>query len=120
MKYPLRCVKLIDADDEVLEGFKVLERYIKEELNCMEIELENNEDEFIQYNAVPENKPCGQAFGKKFNAQFKEALKKLTNDEIKEFLSSGEIMIGDCKVEEGMLKIHKQFRDQVINDHNWG
>ena len=31
---------LVDADLEVLEGFQTLEIYIKEELNCIEIEYE--------------------------------------------------------------------------------
>ena len=47
MKYPLATVKLIDADQEVLNGFKTLERYIKEELNCVDVEYEKNEDEYI-------------------------------------------------------------------------
>ena len=40
MKYPLQKVKLVDADQEVLDGYRTLERYIKEELNCMEIEYD--------------------------------------------------------------------------------
>lgn len=74
MKYPLQKVKLVDADQEVLKGYQTLERYIREELNCLEVEYEKNEDAYIQYTVVPENKPCGQKFGKKFNAAFKEAL----------------------------------------------
>lgn len=34
MKYPLRRVRLVDADENVLAGYKLLEKYIKEELNC--------------------------------------------------------------------------------------
>jgi isoleucyl-tRNA synthetase len=36
-KYPVRKVRLVDADQDVLDGFKTLEVYIKEELNCVEL-----------------------------------------------------------------------------------
>ena len=80
MKYPLQKVKLIDADQEVLNGYKTLERYIREELNCVEIEYDKDEDAYIQYTVVADNRACGQKFGKKFNATFKEGLAALTND----------------------------------------
>lgn len=46
-KYPLQKVKLIDADQAVLDGFKKIESYIKEELNCMEVEYETDEDKYL-------------------------------------------------------------------------
>lgn len=58
-KYPLQKVKLIDADQAVLDGFKKIESYICEELNCMEIEYDNNEDKYLQYSVDPERKLCG-------------------------------------------------------------
>lgn len=51
MKYPLQSVTLVDADEDVLAGYKICEKYIKEELNCMELKLESNEDEFVVYTA---------------------------------------------------------------------
>ena len=39
MKYPLPKVCLVDSDAEVLEGFKVLQKYILEELNCLEVDF---------------------------------------------------------------------------------
>ena len=120
MKYPLQKVKLVDADPAVLKGYQTLERYIKEELHCLEIDYDKDEDAYIQYTVVAENRACGQKFGKKFNATFKEALTALTNDQIKGYLASGKIMIGDCEVVEGMLKVQKQFRDSVVGDASWG
>lgn len=44
MKYPLAKVKLVDADATVLAGYTKLEKYIKEELNCLVLECDPNED----------------------------------------------------------------------------
>lgn len=70
MKYPLQKVKLIDADQSVLDGFKKIESYICEELNCMEIEYDKDENKYLQYTVDPDRKACGQALGKKFNKEF--------------------------------------------------
>jgi isoleucyl-tRNA synthetase len=39
MKYPLARVVLVDADKSALDDYRLLAKYIKEELNCLEIEL---------------------------------------------------------------------------------
>ena len=80
MKYPLLTVRLIDADQSVLDGYVKLQDYIKDELNCINLEFLQNEDSFIQYTVEPDNKLMGQAFKKKFDKAFKAALTKLTND----------------------------------------
>jgi hypothetical protein len=33
----MKTVCLVDADTAVLQGFELVEKYIKEELNCLEI-----------------------------------------------------------------------------------
>lgn len=59
MKYPLQSVTLIDADQDILDGYKITERYIKEELNCLELVLTTKEDEFIVYRADPDHMAMG-------------------------------------------------------------
>jgi len=80
MKYPLRRVKLVDADLSVLEGFGTIEKYIKEELNCYEMETARDEDNFVLYSCKPDHRALGQFLGKDFNKQFKAELTKLTNE----------------------------------------
>jgi len=80
MKYPLAKARLIDTDQNVLAGYVKLQDYIKDELNCIELEFIDNEDAYIQYTVEPDNKLMGQAFKKKFDKTFKAALTKLTND----------------------------------------
>ena len=47
MKYPLAKVRLVDADQEVLAGYVELQSYIKDELNCQELECDHEEDRVI-------------------------------------------------------------------------
>lgn len=59
MKYPLRTVQLVEADKKILSSFSILEKYIKEELNCLELSLSEREDDFVTYKADPENRLMG-------------------------------------------------------------
>jgi isoleucyl-tRNA synthetase len=80
MKYPLMRVVLVDADPQVLDGYRTVQKYIMEELNCLNIEYKQNEDEFVVYKAVGENREMGQAFGKKFDKNCKAAIENLSSD----------------------------------------
>lgn len=120
MKYPLAKVRLIDSDNEILAGYSKLEKYIKDELNCLELELVNNEDAYIYYTVEPDNKALGQAFKKNFDKNFKTALTKLTNDQIKVYLREGKININGNEVVSGMLKVIKFFHEEVKADPEWG
>jgi isoleucyl-tRNA synthetase len=119
MKYPLRKVRLIEADPVIAQGLEELSSYIKDELNCMEIEISQDENGHIDYSVTPDNKEMGQAFGKGFNKDFKKKLTQLTTDEIKGYMEAGEIDIDGKKVTEGMLKVGKAFKKSVTSDKDW-
>lgn len=40
VKTPLSKVIIVEADEEAIHGFKTIASYIKEELNCLEFEIE--------------------------------------------------------------------------------
>jgi isoleucyl-tRNA synthetase len=120
MKYPLAMVRLIDSDEKVLEGYHKLSDYIKDELNCVELVTDSNEDAYIQYTVVADNKVMGQVFKKKFDKNFKNALAALTNDQIKGYLATGSIDVLGNEVVTGMLKVQKTFTDAILADKNWG
>lgn len=119
MKYPLAKVRLIDSDENVLAGYAKLQNYIKDELNCLELFTDSNEDAYIQYKVEPDNKAMGQVFKKKFDKNFKTALANLTNDQIKEYLANGKLDVNGNEVVDGMLKVQKSFNAQVSADKDW-
>jgi isoleucyl-tRNA synthetase len=80
MKYPLAKVVIVDSDEKVLAGYKTLEKYIKEELNVLEVVLTKDEDSYLQYKATADNRAMGQAFGKKFDKNMKTQVENLSSE----------------------------------------
>ena len=119
MKYPLAQLKLINADQKVLDGYAKLEKYIKDEINCVDLVLEKNEDQFVQYTVEADNRALGKALGKKFDKAFKAALPKLTNEQVKAYLKDGVMDINGNQITEGMLKVVKSFTEAVKSDKKW-
>jgi len=119
MKYPLQRVKLINADQKVLDSYAQLGKYIKEELNCLELELSTQEDDFIVYQAEPENRAMGQAFGKKFDKNFKKAISELPSDMIRTYLKEGKISVNGNEIVSGMLTVSKHFKPEFSKSSQW-
>jgi isoleucyl-tRNA synthetase len=80
MKYPLAKVIIVDANEQTLAGYKTLEKYIKEELNVLEVVLAKDEDTYVMYKAAPDNRAMGQAFGKKFDKATRQQVENLTSE----------------------------------------
>jgi len=74
IKQALSKITLVDSNQQVLEGYKKVEKYIKDELNVMDIEYTTDEDKFLTYTADPDHRLCGQAFKKQFDKKAKEAI----------------------------------------------
>lgn len=119
MKYPLSKVVLVDADKDALEDYRLLAKYIKEELNCLDIELKQNEDDFIVYKAEGENRAMGQAFGKKFDKSVKAKIMALTSDEIRSYLAEGKVEVAGLPVVKGMLTVSKAFNNDYQNSKSY-
>lgn len=84
--------------------------YIKDELNCLELKTETDEDKYLVYKGLPDNRMIGQALKKKYNKKIKEAIKNLKSAELRDYLKDGYIMLGDIRLEKGWLKVEKSFK----------
>jgi len=80
MKYPLAKVIIVDANEQTLAGYKTLEKYIKEDLNVLEVVLAKDEETYVMYKAAPDNRAMGQAFGKKFDKATRQQVENLTSE----------------------------------------
>ena len=49
LKTPLSTVILVDQDQEALKDFQEVKDYIIEELNCLELKVDHNEDSYVVY-----------------------------------------------------------------------
>ena len=77
---------------------KTLSSYIKEELNCLEFEIRENEEEYVIYNSDPDNKQIGQALQKLYNKTFKEKLNSLTREQILTYLKEGKLEVDGVEI----------------------
>ena len=68
---------------------------------------------------APDNRALGQAFGKKFNKDFKKRLTELTTDDIKGYMADGKIDVNGNEVLEGMLKVQKSFKKELTANQEW-
>ena len=59
LKTPLSSVTLVDSDPSALQDFKEVASYITDELNCLELKTDDNEDEYVVYKCEPDNKLIG-------------------------------------------------------------
>lgn len=119
MKYPLQRVCLVNADKKVLDSYKQLGKYIKEELNCLELELKDNEDDYIVYKAEPDNRAMGQAFGKNFDKNAKKAISEMSSEDVRKHLKGQKVTVGGLEITEGMLVVSKFFKDEYMNSKQW-
>lgn len=59
LRKPLKCVILVDSDTVARDEFHEVSNYITEELNCVELKTEGNEDEYVEYKCTPDNRVMG-------------------------------------------------------------
>jgi isoleucyl-tRNA synthetase len=71
LKTPLSVVILVDSDPEVLKDFQECKQYIMDELNCLDLITELNEDEYIEYKCEPDNKEIGSVLKKAYDKKLK-------------------------------------------------
>ncbi len=113
VKIPLNKLTIIHRNKEVLNHFKGLEAYIKDELNVREIAYDSNESQYVKLAAEPNHKVLGPRFGKKM-PEFMREVQKLTEDQILQFEAKKSIAIcgetlGQDDIE--IIRIHQKGHD---------
>ena len=94
--------------------------YITDELNCLELHTESNEDEYVVYKCEPDNKVMGQALKKAYDKKLKAAIASLSSAQLRDYLAKGSLMLGDIQIESGWLRVEKLFNDKYANDPGVG
>jgi isoleucyl-tRNA synthetase len=81
VKTPLKTLKVVHQDQELLDEMKKLEEYIKTELNVKEIEYLTNESDFVVLSAKPNLPVLGKKLGKEMGA-YKALIEKLSSADV--------------------------------------
>jgi isoleucyl-tRNA synthetase len=88
-KKPVASVKIMHADAKFHDGIKMLQSYVKEELNVEDVFF-TTDMSAISVSAVPNFRKLGKRVGKMMK-EVKEACEKLTSEQIREYESKGTI-----------------------------
>ena len=85
-----------------------------------ELELLEDEKQYLFYTAAPEFKILADRLAGKFDNKMKAAIPKLTEEQIFEYLREGKVQIGEEVVLENELKIGKKFMDKYTKNKKCG
>ena len=120
LKTPLSSVTIVDSDPVSCEDFRSVEYYILEELNCLELIVESNEEEFVTYKCEPDNRTMGQALKKAYDKNMKAKIASLPSQQLREYLLNGTTTVDGTLIQEGWLKVEKVFIDAFANSEQHG
>lgn len=120
LKTPLSKVTIVHADKLAGEDLNTLASYIKDELNCLEFEVQPNEAEYVVYISQPEHKEIGGVLKNKYTKELKEKLNNLGREDILEYLKNGKVTINGVEVQGGWLQISKKFNEKYSKNESLG
>jgi len=112
-------VTFVDNDPQALKDFQEVSSYIIEELNVLDLKVESNEDEYVDYKCDPDNKLIGSVLKKKFDKDLKKKIASLSSAQLRDYLKDGHLMIGDIKIEQDWLKVQRVFNKKYETSDQW-
>merc|ERR1719316_2577095 len=104
-KKPVQSIKIMHADKNFHEDIKMLQSYVKEELNVEDVLFTTDMSE-ISVTAVPNFRKLGKRVGKMMK-EVKEACEKLTTEQIREYESTGKITICGFEMSGDELEVKR-------------
>lgn len=111
VKTPLKTLVVIHPDSGYLEDVRSLESYISEELNVHELILTSDEATYnVQYSVTADWPVLGKKL-KKDMAKVKKALPGITSDQVKEYQSSGKLLVDGIELVEGDLVVRRGVKE---------
>lgn len=109
VKIPLRSLKIIHRDDDVLAQIRKLESYVLAELNIKNISYTTAETDWVNYDIKPNSPMLGKRFGKKFN-HFRALIAALSMEQIAALENDGKIMLEDESFSKSDILLFKQAK----------
>ena len=100
LRTPLAKLTIIHRDESLLGDMRLLEAYLRDELNVLEIAYSTEESDYIDLQAKPNFPLLGKRLGKRMKA-FAKQIGQLTDEQIGELQSGGTLTLqadGDSEV----------------------
>ena len=109
VKTPLRRLTIVHKDQDLLQEIKLLENYIRSELNIKDIEYSIQEDQFIRLYAKPNSPVLGKRLGGKFG-QFRKKIEDLNGEQLARYEETGNLSIDGENFGEGDILIFREAK----------
>jgi isoleucyl-tRNA synthetase len=110
LKTPLKTLVVLHQDQEFLDDVRTLERYVTEELNVNDLVLTTDESAYgVEYDVKADVKNLGMKF-KKDAAKIKNALPKLSPEQIHNFLEQGAITVEGHQLSAEDLRVQRNLK----------
>lgn len=104
---PLRELLVFHKDEEYLEDARSLQRYIQSELNVRDVVFTSDEKlAGVRYRAVADWGVLGRKLRKDLG-RVKNALPKVSSDEIKAYIDTGKLTVDGIELVEGDLQVQR-------------
>ncbi|KAK9386842.1 tRNA synthetases class I-domain-containing protein [Lipomyces mesembrius] len=118
LKIPLKTLVVMHVDPQYLDDIRGLQQYIVEELNIRDLILTSDEE---KYGVVYRCEADWPTLGKKLKrdiVRVKNALPRLTSDEVKGFVNTGTVTVDGIALVEGDLQVIRGLdADSVAHGH---
>ena len=114
LRTPVRAVKVICPDKELLADLEQLQGYIKDELNVRAVTTTTEEGGNLTRSAAPDNTILGKRLGKEFRA-VGQAIKTLTNEQLTEYERNGQLEVAGHMLSGDDLKVTRTFTGDTAN-----
>ncbi len=101
MRMPVQSVRLVHRDAAVVDAAKVMEEYIRSELNCEKVEFSTDVAAWCSTSVVADPKVLGKALGKRFKP-VAEAAAAMTPEDVEAFMATGKATLAGEVLTEGL------------------
>lgn len=119
IKKPIKSATLVNSNPDFSESIDIFGSYIKEEINAYELQVETDEEKFVNYSCDFDLRALGQRLKKQFSKTIKEKLGKLTSDEIKQYMAEGKLTIDGVDIVKGDLIPTKNLKEEYAKNETY-
>ncbi|EDO19565.1 hypothetical protein Kpol_1018p98 [Vanderwaltozyma polyspora DSM 70294] len=116
LKTPLKSLVILHGDEKYLKDVENLKNYIIEELNVRDVIITSDEEKYgVEYKAVADWPVLGKKL-KKDAKKVKDALPKVTSDEVREYLTTGKIEVAGIELVKGDLNAIRGLPESQVQE----
>lgn len=111
-KQPLSELTIVHRDPEYLGSLAPFLQYLKDELNVLNVNLVPETPDNIVLSALPDNKKLGLRLKKKFNNDFRNAIKNLSHQQLLDYEQGASLTVMDEEMGPGDLLLYRNSKSE--------